>query len=563
MVMVDCLSDVHCSHLSTGEMAYSEFIVALLKSALTASYGRVTDFLHKWDTDGTGTIQRSEFQSAIRAAGFDAPDHVIDELFDEMDVDGSGSVEYKELQRTLAPSANSSPKQTRRPTDGVEGGKGGENRGKGGENGGEGGENGAKGGERGGKGGEKGGKSPRKHLELVAVPREGCEASCKGARGGGASSQRGAQHGASTQARPCGAGGSRSASPVRATPQTLNKATGPGEPLAPSPLLASTPRVTPALVPMAVPSAELIDAKALLKHALASSLSRVADTFARWDEDGSGLISRYEFGRAVATLGLPGLSFSETTPAVTNPLHAAACEAVFAEMDVDGSGTIECAEFVRFTLRSALERSAARIVDLLCPSSNGGGRSGDEGRLGRSGGGGPSGSVARLEFHRAVRTIGIDAPALDLDAVFDEAVTPGTTRGATERVDLLDLEWVLQMGVGGPLPAPPEMAEVRGSSTTGAHAAVVPPEVVAAVASNPLCASGGTTTRASQPLPASRQLSGRQSSLMALPNGATASAAARAVSPRRVLTSAVTAGASSQAQILGARPSASLSVVQA
>ena len=248
---------------------------------------------------------------------------------------------------------------------------------------------------------------------------------------------------------------------------------------------------------------------------------------------------------------------------MTNPLHAAACEAVFAEMDVDGSGTIECAEFVRFTLRSALERSAARIVDLLCPSSNGGGRSGDEGRLGRSGGGGPSGSVARLEFHRAVRTIGIDAPALDLDAVFDEAVTPGTTRGATERVDLLDLEWVLRMGVGGPLPAPPETAEVRGSSATGAHAAVVPPEVVAAVASNPLCASGGTTTRASQPLPASRQLSGRQSSLMALPNGATASAAARAVSPRRVLTSAVTAGASSQAQILGARPSASLSVVQA
>ena len=557
MIMADRLSDVHWSPLSSGEMSYSEFIVALLKSALTASYGRVTDFLHKWDTDGTGTIQRSEFQSAIRAAGFDAPDHVIDELFDEMDVDGSGSVEYKELQRTLAPSANSSPKQTRRPTDGVEGGKGGENRGKGGENGGEGGENGAKGGERGGKGGEKGGKSPRKHLELVAVPREGCEASCKGARGGGASSQRGAQHGASTQARPCGAGGSRSASPVRATPQTLNKATGPGEPLAPSPLLASTPRVTPALVPMAVPSAELIDAKALLKHALASSLSRVADTFARWDEDGSGLISRHEFGRAIATLRLPGLSFSETMPAVTNPLHAAACEAVFAEMDIDGSGTIECAELVRFTLRSALDRSASRIVGLLRRSANGG--SGEEG----SSGGGPSGSVARLEFHRAVRTIGIDAPALDLDAVFDEAVTPGTTRGATERVDLLDLEWVLRMGVGGPLPAPPETAEVRGSSATGAHAAVVPPEVVAAVASNPLCASGGTTTRASQPLPASRQLSGRQSSLMALPNGATASATDRAASPRRVLPSAVTAGAATPAQILGARPRASFSVVQA
>ena len=163
MIMADRLSDVHWSPLSSGEMAYSEFIVALLKSALTASYGRVTDFLHKWDTDGTGTIQRSEFQSAIRAAGFDAPDHVIDELFDEMDVDGSGTVEYKELQRTLAPSANSSPKQTRSPTNGVEGGKkGGENRGKGYDNGGKSGERGGKGYDNGGKGGEKGGKFPIK-----------------------------------------------------------------------------------------------------------------------------------------------------------------------------------------------------------------------------------------------------------------------------------------------------------------------------------------------------------------------------------------------------------------
>ena len=277
-----------------------------------------------------------------------------------------------------------------------------------------------------------------------------------------------------------------------------------------------------------------LDTKALLEHALASSFSRVADTFARWDEDGSGLISRHEFGRAIVTLRLPGLSFSETMPAVTNPLHAAACEAVFAEMDIDGSGTIECAELVRFTLRSALDRSASRIVGLLRRSANGG--SGEEG----SSGGGPSGSVARLEFHRAVRTIGIDAPALDLDAVFDEAVTPGTTRDATERVDLRDLEWVLRMRAGEPLPAPPEAA-----------------------ASDPLCASGGKMPRASQPLPASRQLSGRQSSLMALPNGATASATDRAASPRRVLPSAVTAGAATQAQILGARPRASFSVVQA
>jgi len=90
-----------------------------------------------------------------------------------MDVDGSGTVEYKELQRTLAPSANSSPKQTRSPTNGVEGGKkGGENRGKGYDNGGKSGERGGKGYDNGGKGGEKGGKFPIRHLELVAVPRE-------------------------------------------------------------------------------------------------------------------------------------------------------------------------------------------------------------------------------------------------------------------------------------------------------------------------------------------------------------------------------------------------------
>jgi hypothetical protein len=175
MIMADRLSPpARCRTPSSS-------FVAFLKSALTASYGHGWDrykwdryrFLHKWDTDGTGTIQRSEFQSAIRAAGFDAPDHVIDELFDEMDVDGSGTVEYKELRRTLAPSANSSPKQTRSPTNGVEGGKkGGENRGKGYVNGGKGGERGGKGYDNGGKGGEKGGKFPIRHLELVAVPRE-------------------------------------------------------------------------------------------------------------------------------------------------------------------------------------------------------------------------------------------------------------------------------------------------------------------------------------------------------------------------------------------------------
>ena len=175
MIMADRLSpQARCRTPSSS-------FVAFLKSALSASYGHGWDryrwdryrFLHKWDTDGAGTIQRSEFQSAIRAAGFDAPDHVIDELFDEMDVDGSGTVEYKELQRTLAPSANSSPKQTRSPTNGVEGGKkGGENRGKGYDNGGKSGERGGKGYDNGGKGGEKGGKFPIRHLELVAVPRE-------------------------------------------------------------------------------------------------------------------------------------------------------------------------------------------------------------------------------------------------------------------------------------------------------------------------------------------------------------------------------------------------------
>ena len=75
----------------------------------------------------------------------------------------------------------------------------------------------------------------------------------------------------------------------------------------------------------------------------------------------------------------------------------------FKAMDADGSGEIEMAEFIKYALKDALQRSSARVVDLL--------REWDEDG---------SGEIEKGEFVKVVRHLGFDALESEVNAVFDE-----------------------------------------------------------------------------------------------------------------------------------------------
>ena len=74
-------------------------------------------------------------------------------------------------------------------------------------------------------------------------------------------------------------------------------------------------------------------------------------------------------------------------------------------LDADGSGLIDMNEYIRFSLRDALSRSAQRVIDLF--------RKWDEDG---------NGTISKKEFRRAVRALGFDffANAGEIDMVFDD-----------------------------------------------------------------------------------------------------------------------------------------------
>ena len=127
-----------------------------------------------------------------------------------------------------------------------------------------------------------------------------------------------------------------------------------------------------------------------LKRALAGSLTQFAALFTKMDRDKSGSIDRDEFYRAMKALKLPGAD-------------KATCDAMFDEVDVDGSGDISFHEYVGFTLLDVLSRSATRVINLF--------KLWDVDR---------SGTIDLEEFRRAIKTIGFDVPRDAIDAVFRE-----------------------------------------------------------------------------------------------------------------------------------------------
>ena len=74
----------------------------------------------------------------------------------------------------------------------------------------------------------------------------------------------------------------------------------------------------------------------------------------------------------------------------------------FNALDSDGSGKIDLAEYLQWSLKDALFRSSSRVVDLF--------RAWDDDR---------SGNVDKKEFYKAIRSLGFDVTQGDSDAVFD------------------------------------------------------------------------------------------------------------------------------------------------
>ena len=85
----------------SGKVDMAEYIMFALRESLARSADRVCDLFRKWDEDKSGSIDKKEFARALRALGFDVDNSVAYAVFDTLDDDGSGKLEYKELNMML------------------------------------------------------------------------------------------------------------------------------------------------------------------------------------------------------------------------------------------------------------------------------------------------------------------------------------------------------------------------------------------------------------------------------------------------------------------------------
>ena len=133
---------------------------------------------------------------------------------------------------------------------------------------------------------------------------------------------------------------------------------------------------------------QVVEVTERLKGAMAGSLSRVNDLFNALDVDGSGFVDREEFRRAVGSLHLDARVEEKS-----HSLLDEACDRLFDEFDIDGTGQIAYREYVQHTLRTALARSYAKVMDVFSKWDADG-----------------SGTIDKRELHRAIKACGFEAP---------------------------------------------------------------------------------------------------------------------------------------------------------
>ena len=114
----------------------------------------------------------------------------------------------------------------------------------------------------------------------------------------------------------------------------------------------------------------------------------------------------------------------------------------FDSIDTDHNQKIDLEEFIAYSLRDALSRSASRVIDLF--------RQWDEDE---------SGSVEIHEFRRAIAALGFDAPIAEVDAVFKQLDADGSGQ-----LEYKELNKMLRKGAGSSLDAslqPGAMGEIK------------------------------------------------------------------------------------------------------
>ena len=97
---------------------------------------------------------------------------------------------------------------------------------------------------------------------------------------------------------------------------------------------------------------------------------------------------------------------------------------VFREYDYDSSGSIEYTEVCRVALRDALKRSWMRVMDLF--------KKWDRDN---------SQSVSKFEFRKAIKECGFDAPANEVDKLFDSMDSDGSGQ-----IDFKELNMNMRQG---------------------------------------------------------------------------------------------------------------------
>eukprot|EP00928_Gymnodinium_smaydae_P083223 TRINITY_DN6646_c0_g3_i1.p1 TRINITY_DN6646_c0_g3~~TRINITY_DN6646_c0_g3_i1.p1 ORF type:complete len:2452 (-),score=696.63 TRINITY_DN6646_c0_g3_i1:107-7033(-) len=78
-----------------------------LREYLHKNKTRVREMFKKWDEDGDGTVTKKEFRMGMRAFGLeDSTREQLDELFASFDKDGGGTIDFKELDKAIDYTAN-------------------------------------------------------------------------------------------------------------------------------------------------------------------------------------------------------------------------------------------------------------------------------------------------------------------------------------------------------------------------------------------------------------------------------------------------------------------------
>lgn len=152
---------------------------------------------------------------------------------------------------------------------------------------------------------------------------------------------------------------------------------------------------------------------AALLQAHKGYISKLQDSFAKWDADGDGVVDIDEFYKAMKSLKLQGHENDDT--------YFPVCKEVFTLYDVDGSEFIAYREYIRHTLRKGFEGSMTKAIDLF--------REWDVDK---------SGKIAKDEWRRAIELIGFgNAPQDEVDELFNEIDTDRT--GTIEYEELYKL----------------------------------------------------------------------------------------------------------------------------